>query len=432
MTMRHFFRVTMAVVVSTAVLVGAPRTADAQLANASASNLALSGATTATARGFGAISVNPAGLGMPGSGFSLALLPVQARAGFGPVTLSDLNEYQGVVVPEAVAIEWVDRIQEAGGQTGLAGVDASALALTFGSFGLQVSTTASSDFVLPAGIAEAIMLGNAGRTGEATDLDLTDFGIDAFSTTTAGVSYAFPVGPAMFGVTGKYTIGHGLAVARATSGSISTDPISISLESPSIAPCDDTVLGGCTEGNGNAGNGFGADVGFMMDLPTVTLGASIINLFNTFSWDPAALSYRPGTARYEDGEYDSDFDEAPISGAPADMRAIVEEYGFKPTLRVGAAMDFPMDLTVSADVHHQVSDQGIALGPRSHLGVGAEWRALKLIHLRAGLGLITGGTQYSGGASLVLGPVNLSVAGAARSGDNEAALAQFTLSFGNH
>ena len=90
-----------------------------------------------------------------------------------------------------------------------------------------------------------------------------------------------------------------------------------------------------------------------------------------------------------------------------------------------------MELTVSADVHHQVSEEGIALGPRSHLGVGAEWRALKLIHLRAGLGLITGGTQYSGGASLVLGPVNLSVAGAARSGDHEGALAQFTLSFGN-
>lgn len=431
MTMKHFIRVTMAVVVSTAALSGAPRTADAQLANASTSTLALSGATTATARGFGAISVNPAGLGMPGSGFSLAVLPLQTRAGFGPVTLSDLHEYQGVVVPRAVATEWVDRIQDAGGQTGLAGVDASAFALTFGNFGLQVSTTASSDFVLPAGVAEAIMLGNAGRTGEATDLDLTDLGIDAFATTTAGASYAFPVGAAMFGVTGKYTVGHGLAVARASSGSISTDPITISVESPAITPCDDTVLGGCTEWNGNAGSGFGADVGFMMELPAVTLGASIINLFNTFSWDPAALSYRPGTAQYEDGEYDSDFDEAPLAGAPADIRAVVDEYEFKPTLRVGAAMDLPMDLTVSADVHHQVSDEGIALGPRSHLGVGAEWRALKLIHLRAGLGLITGGTQYSGGASLVLGPVNLSVAGAARNGDNEGALAQFTLSFGN-
>lgn len=432
MTMKHFFRVTMAVVVSTAVLGGAPRTADAQLANASTSTLALSGATTATARGFGAISVNPAGLGMPGSGFSLAILPIQTRVGFGPVTLSDLKEYEGVVVPDAVVEEWLTRIENAGGQSGLVGADVSGLALTFGNFGLQISTTASSDFVLPAGVAEGFMLGNAGRTGEATDLDLTGLGIDAFATSTLGLSYAFPVGPAMFGVTGKYTVGNGLAVARANSGSVSTDPISISLESPAIAPCEDAALGGCTEMNGfNAGGGFGADVGFMMELPMVTVGASIINLFNTFSWDAAALSYRPGTAQYDDGEYDSDFDEAPLAGAPADIRAIVDEYTFKPTLRAGAAMDLAMDLTVSADIHHQVSDEGITLGPRSQLGVGAEWRALKLIHLRAGLGLITGGTQYSGGASLVLGPVNLSVAGAARNGDNEGALAQFTLSFGN-
>ncbi|MEX2472653.1 MAG: hypothetical protein WEA34_10760, partial [Gemmatimonadota bacterium] len=192
MTMKHFFRVTMAVVVSTAVLGGAPRTADAQLANASTSTLALSGATTATARGFGAISVNPAGLGMPGSGFSLAILPIQTRVGFGPVTLSDLKEYEGVVVPDAVVEEWLTRIENAGGQSGLVGADVSGLALTFGNFGLQISTTASSDFVLPAGVAEGFMLGNAGRTGEATDLDLTGLGIDAFATSTLGLSYAFP------------------------------------------------------------------------------------------------------------------------------------------------------------------------------------------------------------------------------------------------
>ena len=92
-----------------------------------------------------------------------------------------------------------------------------------------------------------------------------------------------------------------------------------------------------------------------------------------------------------------------------------------------------MDLTVSADIHHRVSEEGMALGPRSHLGVGAEWRGLKLVHLRAGAGLISGGTQFSGGASLVLGPVNLSVAGALRDAElgSQETLAQFTLSFGN-
>jgi hypothetical protein len=421
------------ILVATFAIPLAPGAALGQLAEASASTLALSGAHTATVRGFGAISVNPAGLGMPGSGFSIAILPVQGRSAFGPVGLSDLRQYEEAVVPASVKETWLSSIEAAGGQSALAGVDVSELALTLGSFGFQVSTLGSVDFSLPSGVAEAVLFGNAGRTGEATDLDLAGLGADAFATTTAGVSYAFPVGPAMFGVTGKYTVGHGLAVARTTSGSITTNPIRITLDSPAIAPCGDELLGACTDRSGNNGKGLGADVGFMMKLPTVHIGASIINVFNTFSWNVETLSYRPGTTVVEEGASDSDFEEAPYGGAPAELRAIVDGYGFKPTLRAGAAMDFPRDVTVSADIHHRLSDQGLALGPRSHLGLGAEWRALRLIHLRAGAGLVSGGTQYSGGASLVLGPVSLSVAGAKRDTDagQRESLAQLTLSFGN-
>jgi hypothetical protein len=430
---KHTIRVITAAVVTTVGLALAGQDVQAQLAEASASTLALSGAQTATVRGFGAISVNPAGLGMPGSGFSLAILPVQGRSGFGPVKLSDLSEWEERLVPDAVKEAWLTSIEVAGGQSALAGFDLPWLALTFGNFGLQVSTTGSADFILPPGVAEAILFGNAGRTGEASDLDLTGLGADVFAATTGGLSYAFPVGSAMFGVTGKYTVGHGLAVARATSGSISSDPIRITLESPAIGPCDDQVLGSCTESVGNNGSGFGADVGFMMDLPMIRVGASIINIFNTFAWDVETLAYRPGTTVLESGNNESDFDEAPYASAPANLREVVDGYGFKPTLRVGAAMDFPMDLTASADIHHRVSEEGLGIGPRSLLGVGAEWRGLKLIHLRAGVGLVSGGTQYSGGASLVLGPVNLSVAGARRDVEagNQEGLAQFTLSFGN-
>ena len=116
-----------------------PEDVGAQLANASASTIALSGNNTATVRGFGAISVNPAGLAMPGSGFSLALVPVQVRAGLGPVGLSDLADYEGMVVPVATKESWMTAIEAAGGQVGSVGADVSALALTrspFNPFGL--------------------------------------------------------------------------------------------------------------------------------------------------------------------------------------------------------------------------------------------------------------------------------------------------------
>src|SRR6056297_3551630 len=147
-------RTVTAAVITTAGLCLAPGAAQGQLAEASASTLALSGAHTATVRGFGAISVNPAGLGMPDSGFSLAILPIQGRIGSGPVTRSDFYEYQGRVVPAPVKEAWLASIEAAGGQSVLAGFYISGLALTVGSFGLQISTTGSTDLTLPPGVSE--------------------------------------------------------------------------------------------------------------------------------------------------------------------------------------------------------------------------------------------------------------------------------------
>ena len=146
-----------------------PAPASAQLANASASALGLSGNNTATVRGFGAISVNPAGLAMPGSGFSLTflLLSLQVRFGLDPITLSDLTDFDGILVPNATKEAWLDEITAQGGQTGTAGADISEVALTFGNFGLQASTVVSAAVNLPPGMMEALLFGNAGRTGSA-------------------------------------------------------------------------------------------------------------------------------------------------------------------------------------------------------------------------------------------------------------------------
>lgn len=404
----------------------------AQLANASASTLALSGNNTATVRGFGAISVNPAGLAMPGSGFSLALIPAQARAGLGPVTLSDLVEYEGVLVPVATKEAWLTAIEGAGGQSGSLGGDVTGFALTFGNIGLQVSTVVSASTNIPAGAAEAVLFGNAGRTGSAQELSLDGATAEGFGISTAGLSIGFPFGAATLGVTGKYSVGHGVAVATAD-GVASTDPLEVALDVSGVATCEDEILGGCTQDFMDGGSGFGADLGFMMDLPALSIGVSILNAFSTFEWNPEALSYRPGTVLVDQDTAVAEFDETPLVSAPAGLIALIEDFTLKPTVQVGAAMNFPMGLTVSADIHRRLGEGGMAFGPKSHMGVGAEFRGLGFLHLRAGGAVITGGTQYSGGASLVLGPVSLSAAGAVRQGDSleETVLGQFTLSIGN-
>jgi len=340
-----------------------PVSTAAQLGNASASTLSLSGNNTATVRGLGAMSVNPAGLGMPGSGFSLAFLPLQIRSGLDPISLRDLADFDGVVVPSATKQAWLDRITAQGGQTGSAGIDLSEIALTFGSIGLQATTIASVDLDLPPGMMEALLFGNAGRTGSPSDLDLDNTSVDAFAVTTAGLSFAIPLstatGDMAIGATLKYSVGHGLAIGRA-SGSVAANPIELNSDFPTVHSCeliqgDDGLE--CDDMDGlDGGTGVGLDLGFMMKQDRFSLGASVTNVFNTFEWDVGVLAYRPGTAHFETGDSDSSVDPEPYSGAPASLKAEVEGLTFRPTLQVGAALDVSDDFTVSGDLHSRFSD----------------------------------------------------------------------------
>jgi len=413
----------------------------AQLADASATTLGLSGNNTATARGLAAISVNPAGLAMPGSGFSLALFPTQVRLGSAPISFTDLKDVQGILIPATTRADWLALVSDEGGQTGSFGIDISELAFTSGNFGFQISTLMVGAFTLAPGVVEGLLYGNAGRTGNPSSLDLANSSLEGFAISTAGLSLGIPIPSSSrdiaIGVTAKYSIGHDVVVGRSMSGSIHDDPIRLDLNFPVVQTVDGYISDLMSSGfawkmPGSNGNGIGVDVGFMLKQERLSLGASIQNVLNTFSWDESKLKYRPGTASFELGQYNSDFDETSYDSVPGNLKALVNEVTFKPSLRAGAALDLNDDLTVSGDLHTRFSDGGIALSPKFHLGVGAEFRGVSILHVRSGAALITGGMQYSGGASLVLGPVNISAAGALQTGAlAKKILGQVTLSFGN-
>ena len=71
-------------------------------------------------------------------------------------------------------------------------------------------------------------------------------------------------------------------------------------------------------------------------------------------------------------------------------------------------------LTLTADGSTRIGD-GIEVGPKMHVGVGAELRVIPLLPLRAGVAAITDGFQVAGGAGLHVGPFELGVAGSLRS-----------------
>ncbi|HSW28269.1 MAG TPA: DUF5723 family protein [Longimicrobiales bacterium] len=400
--------------------------ASAQLAHASARTLGLGGNATATASRLEAISVNPAGLGMPGAGFSLTVLPMTFRSALGPVSMKDLNEVAGEVISSSVKEAWLAEVLSSGGETGSVGGEITALAFTAGHFGFQMTTLLGADANLAPEVMEVVLYGNAGRTGTPANISFSGSEANAFAVTTLGAGYGLPIktakGSMALGATLKYSVGHLLAVAREKGGSLQSDPIKVDVEFPS-------VVSGGDDYDGNGGSGVGLDVGFQMQRDKLHLGAAVQNLFNTFAWDDATLEFRPGTATLQQGDNNTDFDAKPYASAPADLKAVVDDMKFDPTLAVGGAYDVKPDFTLSADLRTRFGD-GMSLTPKTQVGAGAEYRGIGPLHLRGGLAAVTGGFQLGGGASLILGPVNMSFAAAMLSGDTEGSVGQFTLSFG--
>ncbi|NIR34826.1 MAG: hypothetical protein GWN07_12020, partial [Actinobacteria bacterium] len=170
-------------------LVFAAAPLSAQLPQASATALGMGYNTTASTRGFAAIANNPAGLGVDDSpGFSLAVPALAVQGGLGPVTLADLAEWEGRLVPASVKDEWLERVRESGGQSGPVLAGATPVALSVGSFGFQLSTQAGGEANLAPDLVELMLYGNAGRTGSAQDFDLEGSSLDGFILTTAAVA----------------------------------------------------------------------------------------------------------------------------------------------------------------------------------------------------------------------------------------------------
>ena len=67
------------------------------------------------------------------------------------------------------------------------------IALTFWNVGLQLSTLVAADVRLPPSVIEAVLFGNAGRTGEPADVSLADVWVEGYAATSAGLSLALPI-----------------------------------------------------------------------------------------------------------------------------------------------------------------------------------------------------------------------------------------------
>jgi len=387
------------------LLVGSVSSVVAQLPNASAAAFGMGGNFTAMARGYEAVAWNPANLAMLGRPFfSIGLGIGGGTAGLDPIDIKTLHSFSGRVIDSATRVTWIDQARLAGGQRLRLDGGLTPLALSVGPIGVHVGSSVYSTMNLSPDAWEAWLFGNAGNNGgQPKALDLTGTSVRSGAFTTGGLSFALPVPiqllrgilgkeSAAIGVTGKRVIGHGLIIADDIGSAVGASNILLSF--PVIAP--DTAY------NGTAGTGNAADVSFAWSAGPWKVGVLAENVFSSFKWDTTKLAYRPGTGTFvPGGNNDADFDQQPYNVAPQSLRDIVAAQAFKPALAVGMALELMNSLTVTADMKTFTGgDEAIVIGPKSHFGVGAEWRILPFIPLRAGVASVTDGWQAGVGAGL--------------------------------
>lgn len=381
--------------------------AAAQLPNASTAAFGMGGNFTAIARGYEAIRWNPANLSMPGRPLiSLGIGIGGGNTGTEPIDLSTMHKFSGSDVDSATRVSWIEQARLAGGQRGRLDAGITPIALSVGPIGIQAGGSFFSTMNLSPDAWEAFLFGNAGNNGgQPKTLDLTGTSLRFGAVSAAGASIAVPIPinftngllkneRAAIGITGKYVMGNGLIIADDAGSTFGATDLTFAL--PVIRP--DTNF------DGILGTGTGMDVGLSWSGGPWRIGALVENVFNNFAWDTTKFAFTPGTGTVNQDTSFVNFDTTvAYSAAPAAMKQIVTDQVFKPGISIGAALALSKSLTITADVKQYTGgEEAIVFGPKSHFGVGAEWRVLPFLPLRGGVASVTDGWQAGVGAGLRL------------------------------
>lgn len=407
----------------------------AQVPGASPATLATAQNYTALARGFAAVGLNPAALGLGDTeGVTLSILPISLNQSLDPLGISDLLDFEGELVPSSVKEDWLQNIATAGGQTGAGLLEVTPFSLSWGRVGVQMSTVARGWTDLNADAAELLFFGNAGRTGEAGDFDLEGSGLTGYAVTTVAISAGFPLSrqwvPGVeqglsVGATIKQSWGHALVHARDVGSRLSSDPLALRVEFPMIYPAQNA-------GMWDAGSGLGLDLGVAWKRGPWDAAATIQNVVNSFEWDLAAMAWRQGHADLTADTTSSDLDEQPGLLAVPVLRDHVASLTMEPVATLAGAYSGFDNLSLTVEFRHRTGE-GLDFGPKSHAGMGLEYRPSPAFPVRAGAAYITGGYQAGGGFEVILGPLHIGFAGLYRSGEIDKGFAgSFGLSFGGN
>jgi hypothetical protein len=390
-------------------LVHGAASAGAQVPNASAPAFGMSGNYAALARGYDAVAWNPALLGLADNPlFSFSTASIGGFSALKPIDMSAVKPYEGKNLPVDVREAWLAEVTSQGGENGRAEGGLTVLGLSVGHLAFQVATSGYADANLSPDAFEAVMFGNAGRTGTPHDLSFAGSSIDGAAFTTGAASFGLPTpleilgGRLSLGITGKYVLGNAMARGQDDGSSIAYSGSTLRFPVVYADPSEKM----------DHGHGMGVDLGAAWSVPGLTVSATIQNVVNGFRWDTTGMYAKMVSGSFDGTTTSADVIDVPYDSASAGLRSAIANTHFAPVMAAGVALSLLHGTTVTADVRR--AGAGMVTGPRSSIGVGIESKILSFLPLRGGLARVDGGWQAAAGLGVHVFAFELAISGATR------------------
>ncbi len=354
----------------------------------SARATAMGGAHMGLAKGVVAPLYNPANLGLaeykdPG----LLLVGAGVQVDNNSFSLNDYNTYTGALLSQEDKDEILGKVPVEGLKLTVDG-ESSAMSFSFGNFAFTITGTGAGEVNLGKDALELFFNGVA----VYDTFNLDDMYGEAISYGSANISYGKSIYKSgtrelAVGATMKYIYGFSYSAVTEVSGGVSMAMDGYYGDGTMIAR---TALGG---------SGFGLDVGAAYKLnDRYTVGLTFENLMGVINWNKNT----------EEHGYHFEFDTLTIDNMEDDSIVVDEDWseeiaGFKTNLPVvlkAGIASTKGKLNWAVD-YIQGFKTGAGVSTKSKIAIGAEYRLIGLLPLRAGYSVGGGhGPAVSGGLGL--------------------------------
>jgi hypothetical protein len=357
--------------------------------HSSARSAAMGGAFTGLAKGVNTAKYNPANLGLDGyRQIGLEFASLGASITNNSFSLSDYNNYTGTTLSTADKQDILDKIPTEGLSID-ADIKASAMSLSLGHFVLSFNAVGAADVNLNRDIVDLILNGNA----YADTIDVTGSYSDGLSYATAGLSYGMSL----------YSSGTRQLAVGFTASYIRGIAIEEVVSLRGLAAAYETGFQGEGEAiirTASGGSGYGLDVGAALKLNnSYTAGVRVENIISKINWDndPQEQGY---IFQFDSASVD-EFDEDIVTSDDYSIDIDAFSTTLPAVMNVGFAHTSGKLLWAVDWTQGFRAAPGTSTKPR--IAVGAEYKLLGLLPLRAGYG--TGGdraTSFSFGSGIDL------------------------------